>query len=311
MNKVMITGCAGFIGSHTVDAFLAAGYDIVGVDCMSYAASEENMSSFIDKIQFYKADIADQVKMRNIVCDNKIEWIINFAAESHVDNSIDSVLPFLHSNINGVCSLLEVSRLEGCRLFQISTDEVYGSTREGSFKEEDKLDPRNPYSATKAAAEHFVTSFYNTYGLEYKMVRMSNNFGSRQNKEKFIPTILNSLNNNKKIPIYGDGKNIRDWFYVKDCAKCILEVFENGNLNEVYNLSLINEKENIEIVSLILDILNKPAEEHVEFVQDRLGHDFRYSVDNKKLLSLRDIRPTDFRESLEEVIAAFINKMDR
>ena len=306
--NVLITGCAGFIGSHAVEGFLKSGHKVVGVDCLTYAGKLHNMSTFLDDIDFYKEDIADHSTMMRIVADHNIDWIVNFAAESHVDNSINSSGKFLHSNINGVHSLLEVCRELGCNLFQISTDEVYGSIKEGSFVESDKLNPRNPYSATKAAAEHLVTSYYNTYGLDYKMVRMSNNFGPRQNKEKFIPTILKSLASNKKIPIYGDGKNIRDWFYVKDCVSCIVEIFNNGSRNEVYNLSLLNEKENLEVVSMLLEILEKPFDENAEFVEDRLGHDFRYSINNDKLIKLKKMTPTDFETSLRETIRYYNSK---
>jgi len=302
MKNVLITGCAGFIGSHTVEEFLLSGYNVVGVDCLSYAGSKENMSSFIDKIDFYEVDIVDKQKIKEIVKKHSIGCIINFAAETHVDNSINSAAQFLHSNINGVYSLLEVCREEGCKIFQISTDEVYGSKKQGSFLETDVLNPRNPYSATKAAAEHLVTSFFNTFGLEYKMVRMSNNFGPRQHKEKFIPTILRNLQAGKKIPVYGDGKNIRDWFYVKDCTKCILEIFKNGEFNQVYNLSLENELENIEVVNLIVDILGKLPKDCVRFVKDRPGHDFRYSIDNSRLLALKKIEPTDFKQCLIKTI---------
>lgn len=298
----MVTGCAGFIGSHFTD-LLSKKYNVVGIDLMTYAAKKENMSQFQDKITFYKADIADFKTIEKIVNDHKIDWIINFAAETHVDNSINSSEKFLHSNIAGVHSLLEVCRLYNCGIFQISTDEVYGSIKDGSFVESDKLNPRNPYSATKAAAEHLVTSYNNTYGVRYKMVRMSNNFGPRQNKEKFIPTILKSLSEGKKIPVYGDGKNIRDWFYVKDCANCIISVFENDFVNETYNLTLVNEKENIEVVNTILKILQKNLADHVEFVADRLGHDFRYSIDNNKFINnIGDVSATDFTKAITETI---------
>ena len=300
--NIMVTGCAGFIGSHFTD-LLSKKYNVVGIDLMTYAAKKENMSQFQDKITFYKADIADFNTIERIVKDHKIDWIINFAAETHVDNSINSSEKFLRSNIAGVHSLLEVCRLHNCGIFQISTDEVYGSIKDGSFVESDKLNPRNPYSATKAAAEHLITSYNNTYGVTYKMVRMSNNFGPRQNKEKFIPTILRSLGENKKIPVYGDGKNIRDWFYVKDCAKCILSVFENDFVNETYNLTLVNEKENIEVVDTILRILQKNLADHVEFVRDRLGHDFRYSIDNNKFINnIGVVSETDFTKAITETI---------
>ncbi len=300
--NVIVTGCAGFIGSHTTEELLSRGHKVVGIDCMTYAGLEENMKNFIDSIDFYELDINDTEQIKDIVAKNSVEWIINFAAETHVDNSITSVKPFIHSNINGVSSLLEVCRHTGCKILHISTDEVYGSTTDGSFTETDNFNPRNPYSATKAAAEHLVTSFHNTYGTEYKMTRMSNNFGPRQHQEKFIPTILRSIRNMKKIPIYGDGKNIRDWFYVKDCAKCVVDVLENGEMNEVYNLTLQNELENIEIVNIILDHLELHFEDNVEFVEDRLGHDFRYSIDHTKFLQISDITPTSFRESLKQTI---------
>ena len=302
MKNVLITGCAGFIGSHTVEVFLKDNYNVVGVDCLTYAASEKNMSSFIDRITFYKEDIANREKIDQIVKFHNIDCIINFAAETHVDNSIDCALPFIHSNIKGVYSLLSVCRDNNCSILQISTDEVYGSKPEGSFTEEDILEPKNPYSATKAAAEHFIASFHNTYGVDYKIVRMSNNFGPRQHQEKFIPTIIRSLRQGKKIPIYGDGKNVRDWYYVKDCAQSILDVYRKGKVNSTYNLSLQNEMQNVQIVKYILEIMGLSFEDNVIFVEDRLGHDFRYSIDNKKLINLNNQKPSDFKTCLIETI---------
>lgn len=300
--NVIVTGCAGFIGSHTTEELLSRGHTVIGVDSMTYAASEENMKEFIDSIDFHNIDINDTEKIHNIVTTHGVEWIINFAAETHVDNSIVSVEPFIRSNIDGVFSLLEVCRNTGCKILHISTDEIYGSATKGSFTETDNFNPKNPYSATKASAEHLVTSFHNTYGVEYKMTRMSNNFGPRQHQEKFIPTILRSLRSNKKIPIYGDGKNIRDWFYVKDCAKCVVDVLELGEMNEVYNLTLQNELENIEVVNIILEEFDLDPQENIEFVADRLGHDFRYSIDNEKFLGISSRKPTDFRKSLQQTI---------
>tara|TARA_R110000824_G_scaffold326043_2_gene512951 strand:+ start:16636 stop:17580 length:945 start_codon:yes stop_codon:yes gene_type:complete len=307
--NLLVTGCAGFIGSHAVEAFLMAGHTVIGVDKMTYAGKPENMKTFINKILFYKADISDCVQMQKIISDHNIDWVINFAAESHVDRSIDAADQFLHSNIGGVHSLLEACRKEGSRMFQISTDEVYGSTIDGSFVESAKLCPRNPYSATKAAAEHLVTSYYTTHGVEYKMVRMSNNFGPRQDKEKLIPKILKKLSDGQKIPIYGNGKNIRDWFYVEDCAKCILEVLDNGKPNKVYNLSLNNEKENLEVIRTILDLLDKDFDPSIEFVKDRLGHDFRYSIDASKFVNLNpSIKATNFKEALLRTIEYYEEK---
>ncbi len=300
--SVLITGCAGFIGSHCVDEFLSKGIEVIGVDCFTYAGRKENMESFIDKIEFYELDICEFEKIEEIVQKHNVDTIINFAAETHVDNSIKSAKNFLHSNIDGVLSLLEVCRKNNVTLFQISTDEVYGSTRSGSFHENDKLNPGNPYSATKAAAEHLITSYHNTHGTKYKMVRMSNNFGPRQFDEKFIPTILRSLKNNKKIPIYGDGSNIRDWFYVKDCARLVRVVHEMGSLGETYNLTLSNEMTNLELVKNIMSLLEKNFDECVEFVKDRPGHDFRYSLNDQKIKRLDSSGPTDFQKALSETI---------
>lgn len=307
--NLMVTGCAGFIGSHAVEAFLKAGHTVVGVDKMTYAGKPENMETFISKIFFYKADISNHDQMQKIISDHNIDWVINFAAESHVDRSIDAADQFIHSNIAGVHSLLEACRKEGSKIFQISTDEVYGSTIDGSFVESDKLCPRNPYSATKAAAEHLVTSYHTTHGVEYKMVRMSNNFGPRQDKEKLIPKILEKISKDQKIPIYGNGKNIRDWFYVEDCARCILEVLDSGELNQVYNLSLSNEKENLEVIGTILDLFDKDFDPSIEFIKDRLGHDFRYSIDASKFVNLKtSIEATNFKEALLKTIEYYEQK---
>ena len=306
--KVMITGCAGFIGSHATDEFLSAGYDIIGVDALTYAGSTKNMSSFKDKIKFIHGDICDESLMLRLVKDEDIEWIINFAAETHVDNSIDGCKNFIQSNIEGVRSLLDVCKATGCKLFQISTDEVYGSTMDESFEENDKLHPRNPYSATKAAAEHLITSYANTYKTDYKMVRMSNNFGPRQHSEKLIPTILKSLGLGKKIPIYGDGSNIRDWFYVKDCVKMVRGILEKGEKNSIYNLTHNNEMTNIELIKKILFMVGLDYEASVEFIKDRLGHDKRYSIDASKAKHLLGLKPTNFDLSLEETVEFYYEK---
>jgi len=304
--NILVTGCAGFIGSHAVEYFLLKNYNVAGLDNLTYAANVKNMNSFIDKIKFFKHDVCDTGAIKKIVIDNNIAWIINFAAETHVDNSIKSCDSFISSNITGVKSLLDVCRSTGCKFFQISTDEVYGSSRFDSFDENDKLSPRNPYSATKAAAEHFVFSYQNTYKVNFLMVRMSNNFGPRQHNEKFLPTIIKSLANGKKIPVYGDGKNIRDWLYVKDCVKLIEVILAQGSLNEVYNLTYNNEMENLEIISRVCDIMKKNVNDSIKFILDRPGHDFRYSISRNKLDSF-DIEPqTNFQKALLETAESYL-----
>jgi len=284
--NILVTGCAGFIGSHAVEEFLSAGHSVTGIDCLTYAGNEKNMSSFIDDIKFYDCDICETERVKKIVEERKIRWIINFAAETHVDNSISSCSEFIHSNVEGVASLLDVCKITGSKLFHISTDEVYGSIKQGSFSEDDKLNPQNPYAATKASAEFLVKSYANTHNIEYLMVRPSNNFGPRQNSEKFIPTILNSLTSGSKVPIYGDGNNVRDWLYVKDNVAAILFILENSNENEIYNISFSHEKSNKNIVFKLCEVLEKDFESNITYVDDRKGHDFRYSIQSKKLIDL-------------------------
>jgi dTDP-glucose 4,6-dehydratase len=303
--NVLITGCAGFIGSHAVEEFLSHDHNVVGVDSMTYAADRNNMSSFINDIEFFHADICNTDLMRKLVKEYKVDWIINFAAESHVDNSIKGCEQFIKSNIVGVNSLLMVCKEFNCKILHISTDEVYGSTKSGSFIETDILNPKNPYSATKASAEHLVNSYSNTYGVQQIIIRMSNNFGPRQHKEKLVPTILSTLLSGKKIPVYGDGKNVRDWFYVKDSVKMVYTVFDRGSIGEIYNLTHCNEMTNLEIISVICELCDKDAESNIEFVKDRLGHDFRYSISNNKVKLLGINKPTDFCEAVKQTISSW------
>jgi len=303
----MITGCAGFIGSHATDYFLKNGHFVVGYDALTYAGKMENIKNCLesDKFIFVKGDICDTDSVCELVKKYNISWIINFAAETHVDNSITSDGKFIHSNISGVKSLLDVCRLNKIKLFQISTDEVYGSCKEGSFSEHSKLLPSNPYSATKAAAEHIITAYKNTHNVDYIIVRPSNNFGPRQHNEKFLPTIIKSLNCGKKIPLYGSGENVRDWLYVKDNVEIIYNIWKLSPANEIYNISLLNEKTNLEIVNQILEIMDKNFEDNVSFVKDRPGHDFRYSIDNEKMLSLGIDVQTNFKKNLLSTIESF------
>ena len=286
--NVMITGCAGFIGSHAADYFLSKGVNVVGLDSLTYAADMKNLSNALKNknFKFIKEDICNTDEVIRICQENSISWIFNFAAETHVDNSIVSDSEFIRTNIIGVKSLLDVCKMLNTKLFQISTDEVYGPITSGSFSEDDKLSPQNPYAATKAAAEHIILSYSNTHQIKFIIVRPANNFGPRQHEEKLLPTIIRSLKSNRKIPLYGDGKNIRDWLFVEDNVKIIYEIWDRSPINEVYNISLSNEKTNIEIIRSVLSIFEREFEENVDFVKDRLGHDFRYSISNKKMSDL-------------------------
>ena len=264
--NVMITGCAGFIGSHAADYFLSKGVNVVGLDSLTYAADMKNLSNALKNknFKFIKEDICNTDEVIRICQENSISWIFNFAAETHVDNSIVSDSEFIRTNIIGVKSLLDVCKMLNTKLFQISTDEVYGPITSGSFSEDDKLSPQNPYAATKAAAEHIILSYSNTH--------------------------------------YGDGKNIRDWLFVEDNVKIIYEIWDRSPINEVYNISLSNEKTNIEIIRSVLSIFEREFEENVDFVKDRLGHDFRYSISNKKMSDLGIMIKTDFNKNLLDTV---------
>ena len=299
MNSFLITGCAGFIGSHAVDLFLKMGRSVVGIDCLTYAGNLRNVNK---NIKHFTTDICNTSRILEICEEFDVDCIVNFAAETHVDNSILGHDSFIHSNVQGVKSLLEVCRDRDIPIVHVSTDEVYGSIEEGSFHENSKLNPKNYYSATKAAAEHLVSAYHNTFDVQYLMVRMSNNYGPRQHVEKFIPTILRSIENSQKIPIYGDGKNKRDWIYVKDSVRIIYSLATSSPPNQVYNVSFKDERENIEVVRTILDQLHLPFDQHVSFVDDRLGHDFRYSIDNEKMMPFVDFDPTSFQEGIQETI---------
>tara|TARA_R110000823_G_scaffold7357_1_gene26904 strand:+ start:23 stop:961 length:939 start_codon:yes stop_codon:yes gene_type:complete len=309
MNRFLLTGCAGFIGSHALDLLLSHGHFVAGVDKMTYAADEDNIKRHESNpnFKFFELDICDQAGIKNIIQENNINCIINFGAETHVDNSILGNNCFIDSNITGVKSLMENCKDLNIPICHISTDEVYGPIKDGSFSENDKLSPKNFYSATKAAAEHIVCAYANTFDLDYVMVRMSNNYGPRQNSEKFVPTIIRSLKNNKKIPLYGDGKNVRDWIYVEDSVKIIYNIIQFTSFNnEVYNVSLCDERNNVEVIQTMLDHFGLEWGDCVEFVDDRLGHDSRYSITNHKMLHLIDFKTTSFEDGIRRTIEEYL-----
>ena len=302
--NLLVTGCAGFIGSHAVDLFLELGYKVTGIDCLTYAANKRNLAeSFAsENFKFYEGNICDTNLVEKICSKHDIDWIVNFAAETHVDNSISNSTNFIESNISGVRSLLEVCSKLKIKIMQISTDEVYGSIKFGNFTEKSILNPKNPYSATKAAAEHMVTSYSNTYGVEYIIVRPSNNIGPRQHPEKFFPKLLNCLKNNLKIPIYGEGNQIREWLFVKDNVKAIEFIITNSNVNETYNIGSGNEITNIDLVRKVCELKNIDFKKYIKFVDDRKGHDFRYALSNEKLENLGFSNFTSLEKILQEAV---------
>ena len=283
--RFLVTGGAGFIGCNFVRLLVNKYPDdeIVVLDKLTYAGRRENLVEVQDQITFIHGDICSADDVENVgTCD----VIFNFAAETHVDRSIIGPDLFVKTDVLGTCNLLDYARKHDVsRYIQISTDEVYGSIRDGSFSETDILDPSSPYSASKAAAEHLVHSYFKTYGLPAITTRSSNNFGPYQFPEKLIPVLILKALANQPLPIYGTGLNIRDWLYVGDNCTGIDAVYSWGIPGEIYNIGAGNERTNIEIAKIILSILHKP-DNQITFIQDRAGHDFRYSISSEKVRKL-------------------------
>jgi dTDP-glucose 4,6-dehydratase len=281
--NILVTGGRGFIGSHFVEEALSRGHNVIDIDKMSYASNK--MLPWDDNPN-YTLLVEDISDLKHLP---QSDVIVNFAAESHVDNSIRETDPFVKSNILGVHNLLELVR--GKReynrplFFHISTDEVYGDRSNGSFVETDVLKPSNPYSATKAAAEMLVLAYGRTYGLEYIITRSANNYGPRQFEEKLLPKCISCIKNNKKIPIHGDGTYVRDWTYVKDNVLGIFSILDSGIKNEIYNIAAENHMINLEVVDEVLQWFGKDRE-MIQFVPNRWGQDLRYSISSKKLRDL-------------------------
>ena len=280
--RVFITGGAGFIGSsllhHLIDV---VDEQIICVDNLTYAADYNQIKEL--PIKFYTTDIADEHNCEYIFKKHKPKAVFHLAAESHVDNSIKDCSQFIHTNIIGTVNLLKLSlKYEVDRFMHISTDEVYGTIEEDSFTEQSNYNPRNPYSASKASSDHFVKAFHNTYGLPVIITNCSNNYGPRQYKEKLIPQTILNLLEGKKVPVYGDGKQVRDWLYVQDHCEALVEVWSRGRVGQKYNIGGECEVKNIDLVRMILSYLNM-QEDMIEYVEDRPGHDRRYSTSISKV----------------------------
>lgn len=304
--SILITGIAGFIGSHAADYFISLGKSIVGCDSLTYASRLETFEKFKSLIPIYSLDICETDNIENVINSHRIDTIINFAAETHVDNSIRDVSPFLRANIMGVASLLEVTKRTGIKLIHISTDEVYGPALGGKrYKEDSALSPQNPYSASKAAADLMIQAFKNTYKIDAGIIRPCNNFGPRQHREKLIPTILSSLSSGKKIPVYGRGDQTREWMFVKDTARIIFDIFDSKKDFDILNISTQHEVRNIDLIEEICRLTGHDPENSIKFVDDRPGHDFRYAINCDKLSEIVDARFTDFSSALNETISEF------
>ena len=340
MSNYLITGGAGFIGSNFVE-FISNNNSVeqlIVLDKLTYAGSKKNLAEVIDQIEFIEGDIADEEVVKSIFANYKINYVVNFAAELHVDNSIKNAQEFIKTNVLGTQNLLEIAKEEwqqgqfnycsGAKFIQVSTDEVYGSLGEvGSFTETSSLNPSSPYSASKASADLIAQSYYQTYNFPVVISRCSNNFGPKQYPEKLIPVMINKIVAGEKLPVYGDGTNIRDWIHVLDHVKALQQIIANGSSGEVYNVGANNEQQNLDIVRGLIDIvkelvikndkykavletdINNIDYDLIDFVEDRPGHDWRYAIDNSKIKHELNWQPQiPFYEGLKETVRWYLEQ---
>ena len=317
-NNILVTGAAGFIGANFAEYFVNKypEYNVIVLDKLTYAGNMDNLKKVMDKITFVQGDICDYPFVKEVFEKYNINGVIHFAAESHVDNSIKNPFIFTQTNVIGTHTLLEVAKQiwgEGSKnkFVHISTDEVYGTLGEnGYFTEETPIKPNSPYSASKASSDLIARAYFETYKMNVSITNCSNNYGPYQHNEKLIPHMIKLALENKKLPVYGNGKNIRDWLYVEDHCEAIDLVFHNGRAGERYNIGGHNEKRNIEIVKLILKHLNM-SEDMIEFVEDRKGHDYRYAIDPSKIKQELGWYPkTKFEDGIVKTIDWYLNNKE-
>ena len=325
-HNILITGGAGFIGSHVVRLFVNkySDYKIYNLDVLTYAANLKNLTDIENKnnYNFIKADICDFESVKEIFIKYKINKVIHFAAESHVDRSIKDPFSFAKTNVMGTLSLLQAAKEAWSNdysdklFYHISTDEVYGSLNQDElFTEITKYDPHSPYAASKASSDHFVRAFSDTFGMPIVISNCSNNYGPYQFPETLIPLFILNIINNKPLPIYGKGENIRDWLYVEDHAKAIDTIFHKGKLNETYNIGGFNEWKNIDLIKVIIKVTDRllgrdegSSEKLITYVRDREGHDLRYAIDATKLKNELGWEPSlQFEEGLEKTVKWYLD----
>jgi len=310
--KLLVTGGLGFIGSNFIIKLLKENenFEIINVDAEFTGSNTDNVTEVqnLKNYQFVQGNITNKILMEKLI--TKSDAVINFAAETFVDKSIKDANPFLVSNIRGAFTLLDIVTKQKKRMIQISTDEVFGSLNTGSADEQSKFNPSNPYAATKAAAELLVNSYCKTFDSDIIITRCTNNYGPRQFAEKLIPKTIILAYQDKKIPIYGKGANVRDWIFVDDHCNAILDVLQNGDSGDSYNVSANNEISNLQVVKTILKVLNK-SEDLIEFVEDRPGHDFRYSLNSSKISKKlgRSVKAS-FEDSIKKTIQWYLNNPD-
>lgn len=324
--KILITGGAGFIGSHVVRRFVTnyPDYQIVNLDKLTYAGNLLNLTDIENKpnYKFIKGDIVDAAFIDQLFGDEQFNAVIHLAAESHVDRSISNPIEFVMTNVVGTVNLLNSARkywkdnYQNTRFYHVSTDEVYGTLGEdGMFTEETAYDPHSPYSASKAGSDHFVRAYQDTYGLNTVISNCSNNYGSYHFPEKLIPLAINNIKNNKPVPVYGKGENIRDWLWVEDHARAIDVIFHKAKPGVTYNIGGHNEWKNIDLIRLLCQIMDKKlgrkagsSEKLISFVTDRAGHDLRYAIDSSKLQKELGWAPSlQFEEGLEKTVEWYLS----
>jgi len=329
MRNILVTGGAGFIGSHLVRLLVNKypDYHIVNMDVLTYAGNLENLKDIENKenYTFVKCDICDVEKVNQVFIDHKIDSVIHLAAESHVDRSIKDPFSFAQTNVMGTLSLLQAAKeywngdFSNHLFYHVSTDEVYGSLgEEGFFTEETAYDPHSPYSASKASSDHFVRAFADTYGLPTVISNCSNNYGSYQFPEKLIPLFINNIVNNKPLPVYGKGENVRDWLFVDDHARAIDVIFHKGKLGETYNIGGFNEWKNIDLIKVMIKTVDRllgreegASDKLITFVTDRAGHDLRYAIDSTKLKNELGWEPSlQFEEGIEKTVAWYLENQE-
>ena len=330
MKNILITGGAGFIGSHVVRLFVTKypDYLIVNLDKLTYAGNLENLKDIENapNYRFERADICDYERVTEIFEKYDIDGVIHLAAESHVDRSIKDPFTFARTNVLGTLTLLQAAKnrwngaWEGKRFYHISTDEVYGALQfDGSFfRETTKYDPHSPYSASKASSDHFVRAFHDTYGMPTIVTNCSNNYGPYQFPEKLIPLFINNICNNRPLPVYGRGENVRDWLYVVDHARAIDTIFHRGRVAETYNIGGFNEWKNIDLIKVIIRTVDRllgreegASESLITYVTDRAGHDLRYAIDSTKLKNELGWEPSlQFEEGIEKTVRWYLDNRE-